>query len=241
MQIGLLKADYVNDDLIPLHGDLGDMFHRFLSGVMAVDLTVYEVRHHEYPTCPEVHDAYIISGSRFSVNDTDPWVNDLLSFIRVAGDSVPVIGFCFGHQAIAKSLGGSVEPRVLPNVGARKIGMLLRPTWMPLEIETPQALFNHGEQVVSVPMGATIIAGDTICPTQVIQFSPRLLGIQAHPEYTSAYQDALMSLNAQVTPKALAEARRRTQEAQLTQNMLGAWVRSFIEHARASTLTTETT
>ena len=153
MQIGLLKADYVNDDLIPLHGDLGEMFHRFLSGVMAVDLTVYEIRHGEYPASLDVHDAYVISGSRFSVNDKDPWVSRLMDFIRAAGDSVPVIGFCFGHQAIARSLGGCVEPRSVPNVGARRIEMQSYPVWAPRENEIPQALFNHGEQVTGVPEG----------------------------------------------------------------------------------------
>ena len=200
---------------------------------MAVDLTVYEIRHGEYPASLDVHDAYVISGSRFSVNDKDPWVSRLMDFIRAAGDSVPVIGFCFGHQAIARSLGGCVEPRSVPNVGARRIEMQSYPVWAPRENEIPQALFNHGEQVTGVPEGATIIAGDAICPTQIIQFGPRLLGIQAHPEYTPAYQDALMLLNAKVTPEALTEARKRTQTAQLTEHMLGNWVSNFITYARA--------
>lgn len=234
MRIGLLKADYVNDDLIPLHGDLSEMFHRFLSGVMAVDLTVYEVRHGQYPDRPEAHDAYIISGSRFSVNAADPWVGRLMGFIRTAGERVPLIGFCFGHQAIAKALGGRVGPRPVPNVGARRIEMLLHPRWALPRSDMPQALFNHAEQVLDIPEGATIIAGDAICATQIIQYSPRMLGIQAHPEYSPHYQDALMSRSARVTPEALAEARIRTKQARLTHHMLGLWVRNFMMSAQAN-------
>jgi GMP synthase-like glutamine amidotransferase len=228
MRIGLLKADYVNDAQKILHGDLGDMFYRFLSVVMTVDLTVYEVRHGQYPTCLEAQDAYIISGSRFSVNDSDPWVDKLMDFIRTARNRVPVIGFCFGHQAIAKALGGHIGSRLVPNIGARKIKMLSYPAWAASESDVPQALFNHSEQVLKVPLGATIIAGDAICPTQIIQFTPRLLGIQAHPEYCPAYQDALMELNSRVTPEALANARNRTQKAQLTEHLFGRWVRNFL-------------
>lgn len=118
--------------------------------------------------------------------------------------------------------------------------MLSQPAWAPLETDIPRALFNHGEQVTEIPDGATIIAGDAICPTQIIQFGSRLLGIQAHPEYTVRYQDALMSLNVQVTPLALAEARRRTRDARLTEQMLGTWVRNFIMYARANSPVKET-
>ena len=238
-RIGLLKADYVNDDLVPIHGDLQDMFREFLSGTTKADLDVFEIRHGEWPSSIQCYDAIAISGSRFSVNDTDCWVRTLLEFIRVTHGEVPIIGFCFGHQAIAKALGGDVGPRKEPNVGAREVSMVSYPDWADPMAVPPVLLFNHSEQVHRCPPGAKTIAGDEICPAQIVQYSPSSLGIQAHPEYSKEYQDALMALNPGIDEVALAEARRRTEAATLAVRTAGTWVRNFIQLSKVALMQKE--
>ncbi|NBT31548.1 MAG: type 1 glutamine amidotransferase, partial [Rhodobacteraceae bacterium] len=64
----------------------------------------------DLPDGPDAFDGYIVTGSPASVNDPHPWVACLLEFIRrTASDQIPIYGTCFGHQAIAKALGGTVE------------------------------------------------------------------------------------------------------------------------------------
>ena len=60
------------------------------------------------PSGPEAFDGYVITGSPASVNDDAlPWVGHLLDFIRaVDAARQPLIGLCFGHQAVARALGG---------------------------------------------------------------------------------------------------------------------------------------
>jgi GMP synthase-like glutamine amidotransferase len=233
MRIGLLKADDVNPDLIIHHGDLGDMFQRFLWDVMDVRLEVFNIRQDQFPASEKAHDAYLISGSRYSVNDSDTWVGRLLTFIQAAEHETPVVGFCFGHQAIARAKGGRVGSLCVPNIGARPVEMVQSPAWAHPWDEAPCVLFNHGEYVAELPEGATLIARDATCPYQIVQFGPRLLGIQAHPEYSVSYQDALMALNPRVTPQMLSEARARTKSTSLSPRLLGLWVRNFIIAARA--------
>ena len=62
------------------------------------------------PASAQAFDGYVITGSPASVNDDSlPWVGQLLGFIReVHAARQPLIGLCFGHQAVARALGGQV-------------------------------------------------------------------------------------------------------------------------------------
>ena len=67
------------------------------------------------PASPKAFDGYVITGSPASVNDDNlPWIGQLLDFIRAVHTArQPLIGLCFGHQAVARALGGQVEFRVV--------------------------------------------------------------------------------------------------------------------------------
>ena len=54
-------------------------------------------------------DAFIITGSKYSVYDNVPWINRLVDFVKsLIEHKKPVLGICFGHQVIAKSIGADV-------------------------------------------------------------------------------------------------------------------------------------
>ena len=55
-------------------------------------------------------DGFIITGSAFGVYDKCPWITKLLKIIKkIADTEIPLVGICFGHQAIAEALGGKVK------------------------------------------------------------------------------------------------------------------------------------
>ena len=55
-------------------------------------------------------DHIVVMGSVSSVNDPDPWIAEELDWIRAADQAgVPVLGICFGAQALCAALGGRVE------------------------------------------------------------------------------------------------------------------------------------
>jgi GMP synthase-like glutamine amidotransferase len=221
MKFALIKADYVNDDLLAEHGDLSDMFRRFFDGV---EIDVYEARHRHLPD-PTPYAACLVTGSRSSVNDDHDWIRELLGFLRrtVEGKArTPIIGFCFGHQALAKALGGSVGKGPCEwNVGLWHVDPVRRPATGP---QAFTALFNHREQVLIPPPGADVLAGTDRCPVQMIAIGDRALGLQFHPEYTLAYQEAIMRIAKGIPTSVLVDALRRNRALERGDEIAREWV-----------------
>jgi GMP synthase-like glutamine amidotransferase len=123
--------------------------------------------------------AFIASlGSKHSPRDThEPAVTGVLALLEqaIAAD-VPVLGLCFGGQALAAVLGGTVEPAPVPELG-----------WIRIETDEPELvppgpwLEWHFERFTTPP-GATEIARNGAA-TQAFRHG-RHLGVQFHPEST---------------------------------------------------------
>lgn len=236
MRIALLKADYVNDDLLADHGDLPDMFGRFFGcssslGATADDvcsLISYDVRFGAFPT-PGSYDVCIITGSRHSVNDDHNWIKTLIAFIQnrqAVGDKF--VGFCFGHQLLAKAFGGTIGLGAIGwNVGLWPVEIRERCPWMAPKSTTFQALFNHREQVLLPPPGARILASDPRCPVQMFSLGNQVLGVQFHPEYTLAYQQAIMAVPESLSKAAFEDAKHRNATQSRGDGILRDWVTRF--------------
>lgn len=78
-----------------------------LSVVRDIEWVIYDVEHGEFPENKDEVHAYIITGSRHGVNDGHAWILQLEEFVRqLHAAQKKVLGICFGHQLIAKALGG---------------------------------------------------------------------------------------------------------------------------------------
>ncbi len=111
MKIGILQCDSVRSTLSEKYGEYSDMIEK---AVFCIDekatFEVYQTYKKELPSDINECDCYIITGSRFSVFDGLPWITNLLQFINnLDKNKIKTIGFSFGHQIIAKALGGGVE------------------------------------------------------------------------------------------------------------------------------------
>ena len=52
----------------------------------------------------------VITGSKKSVYDDEPWIHDLSNFVlQLHEHKKKTVGICFGHQLIAQALGGRTE------------------------------------------------------------------------------------------------------------------------------------
>ncbi|HSK07335.1 MAG TPA: gamma-glutamyl-gamma-aminobutyrate hydrolase family protein, partial [Acidimicrobiia bacterium] len=74
------------------------------------------------------HDLVVLMGSPWSVYDPRArgWVAPELDFIsRLAGAGVPMLGICFGAQAMAAALGGAVASSTRPEYGWGGVGSLV--------------------------------------------------------------------------------------------------------------------
>ena len=147
------------------------------------------------PASPEAFDGYVITGSPASVNDDHlPWVGQLLDFIR-AVDAVrqPLIGLCFGHQAVARALGGQVARNAAGwGLGTAPTHWTTTPAWMQPSQATTTLMAAHNEQVTRMPEGAVCLGGSDFCPIGSMQIGQHIWTTQFHPEMPPVFMQALL-------------------------------------------------
>lgn len=130
---------------------------------------------------PGRYDLIVPLGSIFSVYDTDTignWIENELAFLTEAHrQDIPMLGICFGGQALAAALDGQVEKAPTPEIG-----------WSSIESDHPDVLATgpwmqwHYDRFV-VPPDATELARSDAGP-QAFAVG-RTLGVQFHPEVTA--------------------------------------------------------
>ena len=136
------------------------------------------------------YDGYVLSGSEKSVVDDaqTPFVARLLAWLRRTADesASPVLGICFGAQALATALGGQVgrNPDGRFRLGVEKLDWapgLDRQRWPELGSDAI-LVASHGECVHTLPPDATVLASSPTIAHEAFLIGERFLGIQGHPE-----------------------------------------------------------
>jgi len=156
---------------------------------------VVSVKDGVLPASPEAYDGYVITGSLASVNDDSlPWVGPLLAFIRAVHDArQPLIGLCFGHQAVAKALGGEVARHSAGwGLGTAPTHWSTTPAWMQPRQATTTLMAAHNEQVIRMPEGAVCLGGSDFCPIGSMQIGQHIWTTQFHPEMSLVFMQALL-------------------------------------------------
>ena len=96
---------------------------------------------------------------------------------------VPVLGFCYGHQIMAVTLGGEVGHSEIGEYGPATI---TRAGESELYGETPEqqtVWMSHRDAVTRVPEGFVVTASTEVCPVASMECaSRRLFSTQFHPE-----------------------------------------------------------
>lgn len=155
--------------------------------------SVFAVKDGVFPEDPAAFDGLMITGSPASVNDGAPWVDRLLELIRSAARAgQPVFGACFGHQAIARALGGSVGANPGGMVhGLTPVLLTARPDWTSDLPSVVHLYASHEEQVTKLPEGAVVLAESAGCPVGGFAIGARIFTTQYHPEMTAGFFAAL--------------------------------------------------
>jgi GMP synthase-like glutamine amidotransferase len=181
MHIGILVTNTDRSAFAARHESDGEKFARLIAHARPDwTTTAFDCVAGEFPDAEP--DAYVIGGSPASVHDDVPWIPQLLDLIRVTDR--PILGACFGHQAVALALGGVVGR----NPGSRFVlgcvDTMLDGT--PLRIAAA-----HQEQVTTLPPGARVLGSGPDCPIAAFAIGARILTTQYHPEMTPDFIAAL--------------------------------------------------
>ena len=129
-------------------------------------------------------DAYLVTGSPCGANDEAEWIRDLGRFVLDAReDARTLVGICFGHQLIARTLGGLVARAERGwMLGLHDIHLKGDKDWIGDEAGPQPLYFVNQDQVTQLPTGAELLAGSDACPNAMFAVGHGVLGLQAHPE-----------------------------------------------------------
>ena len=234
MKLGILKADSVMPEMLATLGDYPDLIESLLSRAaqqLDIDLScaTYDVEQGQYPARVDECDGYLVTGSRSSAYDDEPWIQDLGAYLQ-ALDAVQarVVGICFGHQLIAQYMGGRVEA-VGWRVGIHR-SKILRHTWfMERGAEDYALIASHRDQVVELPQGAELIASSDFCPMSMFCLGEHMLAMQGHPEFNRDYASYLMDYREALLGQETYQRGKASLAGALSHEIVARWMLRFLQ------------
>jgi GMP synthase-like glutamine amidotransferase len=199
------KTVYVIDSM---GGDLGAETARRLAAPYAARFRTEHVRARERPDWRALLAALeagrgagvLYTGSKAGVNDGEPWIADLLAFTRDLAevDGPPVLGICFGHQALAAATGGRVEARPPLHRAVEEIEVTEAAPVFDGLAPRFRAVVSHQDHVAALGPGWRPIARAGYTAIHGIRHATRpIFGVQSHPEHCRA----LMAIDEREYPK----------------------------------------
>ncbi len=235
--IGILVTNTDNSDFAQKHPDDGEKFTRLLQQVRPEwQYRIYDCTEGVLPASANACDGYVIGGSPASVNDDDAWIGGLLDFIRLLhATKTPAVGCCFGHQAIATALGGTVGK----NPGGWGFGVAItnfseQLHWMQPADKTLNLYAAHGEQVTVLPPEAKVVGGDAFCPTASMVVGKHFFTTEYHPEMTKEFFVELTHAFEKYIGKEIAEVARAQAETPTDGLHFAEWMARFLEMPRTA-------
>ncbi len=226
MEIGILETGAPAPHLRERHGDYADMFERLLADAG------FAFRRFDVQTTPppadSACDGWLITGSAAGVYEPHAWIAPLEDFIRQASASRPVAGICFGHQIMARALGGAVEKSARGwGVGVHRYQTLDHTDWLEAPAQFDCAV-SHQDQVIAPPAGARVIAGSNFCPYGVLEYAGgRAVSMQCHPEFEHAFALDLLEHRRTSIAADVSAVARETLKHETDRHALGASIARF--------------
>ena len=138
----------------------------------------------------------VLSGGPETVTeDATPRIPDVVFELNARG--TPLLGICYGMQALAQQLGGRVQSSNVREFGHARI-----------RVQKPSRLFDglpslvsgeldvwmsHGDKVIELPTGFEVVASTSSAPIAAMQNAARATyAVQFHPEVTHTSDGALI-------------------------------------------------
>ena len=149
---------------------------------------------------PEIEDiaGLIITGSPAMLTQELDWSEKTIHWLKQFLDmDIPVLGVCYGHQQLAKLLGGTVDW----NPNGRQMGQVtmdIKPAMRQDSLfssilaqslqpnnDSIKFLATHQQAVIDLPKHVTILGSTELDPYHCFRYKSHIWGLQFHPEFTA--------------------------------------------------------
>jgi GMP synthase (glutamine-hydrolysing) len=122
---------------------------------------------------------FILSGGPASIYETGaPWIP-----AYVLDSGLPVLGICYGMQALAHALGGQVAPAQRREYGPAEVETTHPNRLLPPAGQAYRVWMSHGDRIEAPPPGFVPLAKSAGSPVAAMgSLDGRRFGVQFHPE-----------------------------------------------------------
>ncbi|MFM2485374.1 type 1 glutamine amidotransferase [Celerinatantimonas yamalensis] len=238
MNIAIIICDHVDAPFNQQFGEYSDMFVNALNALQTdLHFVYFDALQRQLPAPDTDVDGYIITGSRHNAYDNDPWIVELVQWVRQADQhQLNVAGICFGHQLVARALGAQVKKSDKGwGLGSALVQINERPAWLSNVPETLRVWVSHQDQVTSCPPGCSVVASSDFCPYFMLAKQSHIFTVQGHPEFQQDYTQILLDRHAgQLPAHASIEQLQTSMNKPVDSEVVLRWILALFSSANTS-------
>ena len=186
-----------------------------------------------YPKSIDECDGYLITGSKLSVYDAEDWIRKLETYVQLLNEKKKaLLGVCFGHQLIAKALGGKSEKASIGwTLGVQNYDFQDTFPWVQDQSQSVGLIHSHQDQVTKLPKQAELIASNTRVPIAMFKIGDHVMSMQGHPEFTREYAHAVATMRKEVLGEEVYQKASDSLKNQIADNVeVAKWWIDFFQY-----------
>ncbi|MES2951058.1 MAG: amidotransferase [Pseudomonadota bacterium] len=195
MKLCILDNDTLDGELAARYSSFGAMFIQLFDSVGASwTYDVFSTQRGQYPASYDGYGAVLLTGSASDSFSDEAWVVELRRQVtQLLAQRKKLIGVCFGHQLIGLCMGAPVARAPQGWGEGRMVYDWHRPDLPHSAGRTQIALLaSHQDQVLALPLGATLVASSDFCPVAAFSVGQEVFCVQAHPEFDAGFSQHLL-------------------------------------------------